>query len=89
MLPELYIGHSIDFVEFILIRFLLLSSSDRSDVNSAFLALNFASSKVSNSKCRPSVNIVNLINCSYTFYLLLQTFYHKLKMKKYNSLIPE
>jgi len=35
MLPELYIGHSTNFVEenlFILIRFLLLSSSDRSVV---------------------------------------------------------
>lgn len=52
-----------DLVEFILIRF-LLSSSDKSEVNLAFLALNFASSKVS--KCRPSVNIVNLINC-YTY----------------------
>lgn len=71
MLPELYIGHSTDFVEenlFILIRFLLFSSSDRSDVNSAFLALNFASSKVSNKKYIPIVNIAHLIDC-YTFYL--------------------
>lgn len=65
MLPELYIGHSTDFVEFIFIRF-LLSSSDRSEVNSAFLALNFASSKVSIIKCRPSINIVNMISC-YTY----------------------
>ena len=50
MLPELYIGHSTDFVEenlFILIRFLLLSSSDRSVVYWALLTLKSASSKVS------------------------------------------
>jgi len=71
MLPELYIGHSRDFVEenlFIFTRFLLLPSSDRSDVNSAFLALNLASSKVSNNKYIQSVNIVHQIDC-FTFYL--------------------